>query len=99
MDLRDIGWVGSYWDDVQDRDHGTALVDTVIKFRLTPRPESSIELYPPINSRLSANLVPTFADRGFHVVSMTDSCGRNLAFLDRSLYFFFQVAPQLYSRG
>jgi hypothetical protein len=25
--------------------------------------------------------------------------GRNLGFLDRSRYFFFQVAPQLYSRG
>jgi hypothetical protein len=26
------------------------------------------------------------------------SLGRNLGFLDRSRYFFFQVAPQLYSR-
>jgi hypothetical protein len=25
--------------------------------------------------------------------------GRNLGFLDRSRYFYFQVAPQLYSRG
>jgi hypothetical protein len=33
------------------------------------------------------------------VVSATDSYGRILAFLDRSRYFFFQVAPQLYSRG
>jgi hypothetical protein len=28
-----------------------------------------------------------------------DSYGRILCFLDRSRYFFFQVAPQLYSRG
>jgi uncharacterized protein YueI len=33
------------------------------------------------------------------VVSMTDPYGRILAFLDRSHYFFFQVAPQLYSRS
>jgi hypothetical protein len=49
--------------------------------------------------RLSAKLVPTHADRGCHVVSITDSYGRILGFLDRSRYFFFQVAPQLYSWG
>jgi hypothetical protein len=27
--------------------------------------------------------VPTFADRGCHVVSVTDPCGRILAYLDR----------------
>jgi hypothetical protein len=42
-------------------------------------------------------LVPTFDDRD--VVSVTDPHGRILGFLDRSRYFFFQVAPQLYSRG
>jgi hypothetical protein len=31
------------------------------------------------------------------VVSVTDPHGRILGFLDRSRYFFFQVAPQLYS--
>jgi hypothetical protein len=30
--------------------------------------------------------------------SVTDPYGSNLGFLDRSRYFFFQVAPQLYSR-
>jgi hypothetical protein len=30
---------------------------------------------------------------------MTDRYGRILGFLDRSRYFFYQVAPQLYSRG
>jgi hypothetical protein len=44
-------------------------------------------------------LVPTFADRGCHVVSLTVPYGRILGFLDRSRYFSFQVAPQLYSRG
>jgi hypothetical protein len=65
----------------------------------TPWPESASELYPPSDRRMSAMLVPTFADRGCHVVSVTDSHGRILDFLDRSRYFFFQVSPQLYSRG
>jgi hypothetical protein len=30
--------------------------------------------------------------RGCHVVSVTNPYGRNLGFLDRSRYFFFQVA-------
>jgi hypothetical protein len=29
----------------------------------------------------------------------SDPYGRNIGFLDRSSYFFFQVAPELYSRG
>jgi hypothetical protein len=33
--------------------------------------------------RLSAKLVPTFADRGCNVVSVTDPYGRILDFLDR----------------
>jgi hypothetical protein len=53
----------------------------------------------PNNRRLSAKLVPTFSERGCHMVSVTDPYGRNLDFLDRSRYVFFQVAAQLYSRG
>jgi hypothetical protein len=33
------------------------------------------------------------------VVSVTDPYGRILGFLDGSRYFFFQIAPQIYSRG
>jgi hypothetical protein len=33
------------------------------------------------------------------MVSLMDSYGRILFFLDRSRYCFLQVAPQLYSRG
>jgi hypothetical protein len=65
----------------------------------TPWPESASELYRPSYRRLSTKLVPNFADRGCHVGSMTDLYGRILGFLDRSRYFFFEVAPQLYSRG
>jgi hypothetical protein len=56
---------------------------------------SASELSRPIDRRLSATLVPTFADRR----CVTDPYGRILGFLDRSRYFFYQVAPQLYSRG
>jgi hypothetical protein len=47
--------------------------------------------------QLGAKLVPTFAGRGCRVVSATDLHGRILGFVDRSRYYFFQVAPQLYS--
>jgi hypothetical protein len=43
--------------------------------------------------------MPTFDDRGCCVVSATDPYYHVLDFLDRSHYFCFQVAPQLYSRG
>jgi hypothetical protein len=48
---------------------------------------------------LSAKLAPTLADKGCNVVSVTDPWCRIVGFLDRSGYFFFQVAPQLYLRG
>jgi hypothetical protein len=65
----------------------------------TPWPESASELYRPSYHLLSAKLVPTFADRGCLVVSVTDPYGRIPDFLDRSRYFFIEVAPQFYSRG
>jgi CBS-domain-containing membrane protein len=51
----------------------------------------------PSDLRLSAKLVPTFADRVCHVVSVTDPYGRILGFIELSRYLFFKVAPQLYS--
>jgi hypothetical protein len=53
------------------------------------------KLYRPSDRRLSAKLVSTFVDIGYQV----DPYCRILGFLDRSRYFFFQVAHQLYSRG
>jgi hypothetical protein len=50
---------------------------------------------PQLVGEVSAN----FSDTGCHVVSVTDPYGSSLGFLDRSRYFFFHVAPQLYSRG
>jgi hypothetical protein len=69
------------------------------KKKQTPWPESASELCRPSDHLLSAKLVPTLADRGCRVVSVTDLYGRILGFLDRSRYFFFQVAPQLYPRS
>jgi hypothetical protein len=48
------------------------------------------ELYRPSNCRFSVKLVPTFVDRGCCAVSAVDPYGRNLGFLDRSRYSFFQ---------
>jgi hypothetical protein len=44
--------------------------------------ESASELHRPSYRRLSAKLVPTFADRGCQVVSATDPFSRILGFLD-----------------
>jgi hypothetical protein len=43
--------------------------------------------------------VSSFIHRGCGVVSTTYPYGRIPGFLDRICYYFFQVAPQLYSRG
>jgi hypothetical protein len=63
-------------------------------------PYSASELYRLIDRHWSQNLLPTFVDRG---VSRGQRGGSrtavNHSFLDRSRYFFIQVAPQLSSRG
>jgi hypothetical protein len=48
-----------------------------------PWPESASELYRPSDRHLSAKLVPTFVDKGCHVVSVTDPYGNILGFLDQ----------------
>jgi hypothetical protein len=53
----------------------------------TPWSESANELYRPSDRRFSAKWLPTFADKGCHVVSVTDLYGRILGFLYRSRYF------------
>jgi hypothetical protein len=44
----------------------------------------------PLVGEVSANFLRI---EGCRVVSVADPYGRNLCFLDRSRYFFFQVAP------
>jgi hypothetical protein len=61
----------------------------------SPWPESPSKLYRTSDRRLSAKLVQTSADRGCHVVSVTDPYGRILGIRDQKRYFFFKVAPQL----
>jgi hypothetical protein len=65
----------------------------------TQWPQSASKLYRKSDRRLSSKLMPTFADRGPSMVGATEPYSRILDFLHRSRYFFFQVAPQLYSRG
>jgi hypothetical protein len=77
----------------------TVLRATRPSTKKSPWPEPASELYRSSDCRLSAKLVPTFADREFHVVSVTDPYGRNLGFIDRSRYFFILIAPQSYPRG
>jgi hypothetical protein len=49
---------------------------------------------PTERSPLVGEVVPTFADKGCHVVNVTEPYGRIFGFLDRSHYFSFQVAPR-----
>jgi hypothetical protein len=74
------------------------IVEHPITNKKTPWPESASELTDRATAVLSSKLVPTFVDRGCHVVSVTDPYDRILGFLDKSR-FFYQLAPQLYSRG
>jgi hypothetical protein len=68
-------------------------------YKKTLWPQSTSKLNRTSDHHLLSKLVPIFADGGCCVVSATGPYGRILDFLDRSHYFFFHVAPQLYSRG
>jgi hypothetical protein len=60
------------------------------KTKKTPWSESASELYRPSDRLFSAKWLPTFADKGCHVVSVRDPYGRILGFLDRSGYSFIK---------
>jgi hypothetical protein len=60
--------------------------------------ESASELYRPSDRRLSAKWLPTFADRGCHVVRVTDPYGSILGFLDRSRYFSISSSSVVLTR-
>jgi hypothetical protein len=74
-------------------------VDSHICTKKTPWSESASELYRPSDRRLSAKWLPTFADRGCHVVSVDGSLRPYSRFSRQEPLLFYQVAPQLYSRG
>jgi hypothetical protein len=66
---------------VRDRTHSRMdpeYVELLLK-KKTPWSESASELYRPIDRRLSAKRLPTCADRGCYVVSVTDPSGRILS--------------------
>jgi hypothetical protein len=75
------------------------MLNVANKKSQTPWPEPASELYRQSESSFSAKLVPTFAGRGCHVVSVKNPYGHILRFLDRNRCYFFQLATQLYSRG
>jgi hypothetical protein len=64
----------------------------------TPWSESSRELHRPSDRRLSAKWLPTFAKIRCHVVSVT-SLRSYSRFSRQEPLLFYQVSPQLYSRG
>jgi hypothetical protein len=68
------------------------------KEKKTPWSESASELYRPNDRRLSAKWLPTFADRGCHVVSVMDPYGRILGFLHRSRYFSISSSSVVLTR-
>jgi hypothetical protein len=61
--------------------------------------ESASELYRLSDRRRSAKLVPTLADRGYHVVSATRPCDRNFDFLDLEPLLFLPSSSSNCSRG
>jgi hypothetical protein len=61
--------------------------------------QSASEPYQLYDRRLLAKLVPNLLIGECPVVRAADLYGRNLGFLDRSRYFFFQVAPKFYSEA
>jgi hypothetical protein len=100
------GWCAKSWTSATEKTCSlsvNAKLQSLMYSRLRsiikkiPWPETASELDRPSDRRLSAKLVPTFADRGCHVVNVTDLYGRILGFLELRRYFFFQAAPQLYS--
>jgi hypothetical protein len=69
----------------------TGCVFVYLYINKTPWFESASELYRLSDRRLSAKCLPTFADRGCHVVRVTDPYGCILDFLDRSRYFSIKL--------
>jgi hypothetical protein len=57
----------------------------------TPWPEFASELFRPSNRSLLVKLVPTFADRGCHMVNVTDPYGHTLSFPDLEPLLFGHI--------
>jgi hypothetical protein len=61
-----------FWYFLHSSKHKNDNIDVEKADKNTLWSESMSELYRPSDSSLSAKLVPTFADRGCHVISVTD---------------------------
>jgi hypothetical protein len=98
MTGRMVGW--SYVQPIERlRGTVTQKLKTIQKSAVKLRGFGPLANYAYRGPPLVGEVVPTFADRGCRVVSATDPPVVSLGFLDRSHYYFFQVAPQLSSRG
>jgi hypothetical protein len=71
----------------------------IVKLKETPWSESASEPYRLNDRRLSAKLVPTFADRGVPRGQRDGSLLPYSRLSRQEPLLFYQVAPQLYSRG
>jgi hypothetical protein len=70
-----------------------------MKTKQTPWPESASDYTDRATAACRRNQCQLLWIEGCRVVSAVDPQGSHLDFLNRSRYIFFQVAPQLYSRG
>jgi hypothetical protein len=93
---RSAWWIDTWLLALNKRMYAEQACMCLLCSKCTPWPDSASELYRRSDRRLSAKLVPTFADRRS---ALTAPYGRILGFLDRNRYFFFQVDPQLYSQA
>jgi hypothetical protein len=73
--------------------HPISSKNHILHIKKTPWSESVSELYRSSDHRLSAKWLPTFADRGCHVVSVT-SLRLYSRFSRQEPLLFYQVAPQ-----
>jgi hypothetical protein len=82
--------VGAHWKwggvNMANECTGLVKAEKFFKQKKNQWYESASKAYRPSDRRLSGNWLPTFADRGCHVVSVTDPYGRILGFLDRRRY-------------
>jgi hypothetical protein len=96
MECCGLDWSGSGWLQMQSscecgNEPSTLKLNSVALVREPTVPTER----PTLVGEVSAK----FANKGCLVVSAMDPHSCILCFLDRSRYFCFQVAPQLYSRG
>jgi hypothetical protein len=94
-------WLNIFHHYIEDLKITLVINQNTMSFivnKKTPWSESASELYRSSDCSLSAKWSPTFADRGCHVVSVT-SLRPYSRFPRQEPLLFYQVAPQLYSRG